>query len=38
MKGRMSKYTWHGELSFLDSDTLILPPMDWKKTKEKPHL
>ena len=36
MKGRKSKYTWHGELSFLESDTLILPPMDWKKLKKDP--
>lgn len=35
-KGKKSKYTWHGDLSFLDSDTLILPPMDWKKLKKDP--
>ena len=33
-KGRKSKYTWHGNLAFLESDTLTLPPMDWRKLKK----
>ena len=33
-KGRKSKYTWHGNLAFLESETLTLPPMDWRKLKK----
>ena len=33
-KGWKSKYTWHGNLAFLESDTLTLPPMDWRKLKK----
>jgi hypothetical protein len=33
-KGRKSKYTWHDNLAFLESDTLTLPPMDWRKLKK----
>jgi hypothetical protein len=33
-KGMKSKYTWHGNLAFLESDTLTLPPMDWRKLKK----
>ena len=33
-KGRKSKYTWHGNLAFLESDMLILPSIDWLKLKK----
>jgi len=35
-KGRKSRYTWYGHLGFLDLDTLLLPPFDWRKLKKDP--
>ena len=35
-KGKKSVYHWHGDLAFLESDTLILPPIDWRKLKKDP--
>jgi hypothetical protein len=29
--GRKSTHHWYGNLAFLESDTLILPPMNWRK-------
>ncbi|MBC8256928.1 MAG: hypothetical protein H8E85_06415 [Candidatus Marinimicrobia bacterium] len=34
--GKKSVYHWHGDLAFLESDTLILPPIDWRKLKKDP--
>lgn len=34
--GRWSHYNWHGNLAFLESDTLTLPPMDWTRLKTDP--
>ena len=35
-KGKKSNYTWHGNLTYLASDTLTLAPMDWKNLKKNP--
>tara|TARA_B100000959_G_scaffold6735_1_gene6902 strand:- start:274 stop:1962 length:1689 start_codon:yes stop_codon:yes gene_type:complete len=35
-KGKKITYNWHGNLSFLESDTLILPSLDWQKLKKDP--
>jgi len=36
LNGKKSHYTWHGNLTFLESDTLTLPPMNWRKLKKDP--
>jgi len=33
-KGKKDTYNWNGNLSFLESDTLILPSLDWQKLKK----
>ena len=29
LKGERETYHWHGDLAFLESDTIMLPPIDW---------
>jgi len=35
-KGIKVTYNWYGNLSFLESDTLTLPPLDWRTLKNDP--
>ena len=33
-KGKKSTHQWHGSLTFLESDTLTISPIDWRKLKK----
>lgn len=35
-KGEKLTYHWHGNLAFLESDTLTLPPINWRNLKKSP--
>jgi hypothetical protein len=35
-KGKKLTYHWHGNLAFLESDTLTLPPINWRNLKKAP--